>query len=155
MNRVRLRGILAAAALTLGLAAPAFAVSDPSEMLPNPAQERRAEHIGDQLRCMVCQNESIETSEADLARDLRHIVRQRVVAGDTDAQVMAWMQQRYGDFVRLRPPFRPLTWALWFSPVLAVLAAGAVALMAARRSRAPAAPLSEAEQARLRELMKS
>ncbi len=83
------------------LALPARAISDPAEMLANPAQEARAEQIGRQLRCLVCQNESIEDSGADLARDLRGIVRQRVAAGDTDSQITAWMVARYGEFVRL------------------------------------------------------
>lgn len=79
------------------LASPAYAVSDPAELLPNHAQELRAEAIGEQLRCLVCQNESVEQSDADLARDLRHIIRQRVVAGDSDQQVIDWMVARYGD----------------------------------------------------------
>lgn len=145
-----MRGLLVALALLI--AVPAWAVSDPAEMLPNPAQERRAERIGSELRCLVCQNESIEDSEADLARDLRRIVRQRVAAGDSDRQVIAWMVGRYGDFVRLRPPFEPLTFLLWFSPVLA-LGAGAVAVVAGRRRQKPVPPLSEAERARLADLL--
>ncbi|MBV9783805.1 MAG: cytochrome c-type biogenesis protein CcmH [Acidisphaera sp.] len=138
--------------LLLLLAGPAWAVSSPSEMLPDRAQEQRAERIGEQLRCLVCQNQSIEDSEADLARDLRGIVRSRVVAGDSDRQVIAWMQARYGDFVRLDPPFRPLTWLLWSSPVLA-LAVGAGAVLAGRRRHAAPAPLSDAERARLADLL--
>ena len=121
-------------------------------MLPNAGQESRAEQIGKQLRCLVCQNESIEDSGADLARDLRAVVRQRVSAGDTDAQVTAWMVARYGDFVRLRPPFNAVTALLWLSPLLA-LAAGLGLVLVGRRSRlAPAVPLSEAERTRLAEL---
>jgi len=135
-------------------AAPAWAISDPAEMLPNHAQELRAEAIGQQLRCLVCQNESIEDSNADLARDLRRIVRQRVVAGDTNRQVIAWVVARYGDFVRLRPPFRPLTWLLWFSPAIA-LGAGTTAVLLARRHRSqPPAPLTDAERVRLAELLR-
>ena len=142
---------LAVALLAL-LATPAAAVSDPNEMLPNPAQETRAELIGKQLRCLVCQNESIEDSGADLAKDLRGIVRQRVTAGDTDAQVTAWMVARYGEFVRLRPPFNLLTAALWLSPVLTVLAGLGLAALG-RRSRAVAPePLTDAERGRLAEL---
>ncbi len=134
------------------LAGPALAISDPAEMLPNPAQEAHAEQIGRQLRCLVCQNESIEDSGAPLAHDLRAIVRQRVAAGDNDAQITAWMVARYGDFVRLRPPFNAVTALLWLSPVLA-LAVGATLLVFGRRSRpAPPAPLSAAEQARVAEL---
>jgi cytochrome c-type biogenesis protein CcmH len=135
------------------LAMPARAVSDPGEMLPNRAQELRAEAIGEQLRCLVCQNQSIEDSNADLARDLRHIVRSRVVAGDSDRQVMDWVVARYGDFVRLRPPFRPLTLLLWLSPVLAVCVGGAAALIARRHRSAPPAPLSDVERAKLADLL--
>jgi cytochrome c-type biogenesis protein CcmH len=134
------------------LAAPAFAISDPAEMLPDPAQEARAEAIGSQLRCLVCQNESIEDSGADLARDLRSIVRQRVRAGDSDQQVIDWMVGRYGNFVRLRPPLNASTLLLWGSPVLALLAGGAAVLLARRNRPAPPAPLTEAERARLAEL---
>ena len=148
-----MRKALAALFLLAVLLAPgvARAVSDPAEMLPDPAQEQRAEQIGRQLRCLVCQNESIEDSGADLARDLRRIVRQRVAAGDSDAQVTAWLVARYGNFVRLSPPFTPMTAVLWLSPVLA-LALGGVFAWGAMRRRAPPPPLSPAEQARLAEL---
>lgn len=134
------------------LAGPAHAISDPAEMLRDPVQEARAEQIGKQLRCLVCQNESIEDSGADLAHDLRSIVRQRVTAGDTDDQVTAWMVARYGDFVRLRPPFNAVTALLWLSPVLAV-ALGLGLVVLGRRSRVPPPPpLSDAERARVAEL---
>jgi cytochrome c-type biogenesis protein CcmH len=140
--------------LLLG-AAPAWAISDPAEMLPNPAQEARAEAIGHQLRCLVCQNESIEDSAADLARDLRHVVRQRVAAGDSDAQVIAWMVARYGNFVRLRPPLDPATLLLWGSPVIALLAGGGAAWLAARRRPPPLPDLTAEERARLAELTRT
>ncbi len=143
--------IAAFALLGVMLAAPAFAINDPREMLPNPAQEARAEAIGSQLRCLVCQNESIEDSGAGLAADLRAIVRQRVVAGDTDKQIMAWMVARYGQFVRLKPPLTLATVLLWFTPVLG-LAIGAAAVWFGRKHRAEPAPLSEAERIRLAEL---
>jgi len=134
--------------------APARAVSDPAEMLPDRAQELRAEAIGEQLRCLVCQNQSIEDSHAELAADLRRIVRGRVAAGDSDRQVIEWVVARYGEFVLLRPPFRPLTWLLWLSPVL-TLGVGAGAVLFARRRQNPApAPLSEAERSRLAELLR-
>jgi cytochrome c-type biogenesis protein CcmH len=149
------RARLILAGLLMGLmllAGPAHAIDDPAEMLSNPAQETRAEQIGRQLRCLVCQNESIEDSGADLARDLRHIVRQRVAAGDTDQQVVAWMVARYGDFVRLRPPFNAVTALLWLSPVLA-LAIGIGLVVMGRRTRiATPAPLTDAERARLSDL---
>ena len=146
--------LLAAFLLLLALAGPALAISDPAEMLPNPQQEQRAEAIGRQLRCLVCQNESIEDSGADLARDLRAVVRQQVAAGRTDRQVTDWMVARYGNFVRLRPPLDAFTLLLWFSPVVALLAGFGAALLA-RRPRKPPAPLSEAEQARLAELTRT
>jgi cytochrome c-type biogenesis protein CcmH len=141
--------------LLLLAAAPAHAVSDPGELLPDRQQELRAEAIGHQLRCLVCQNESVEESNADLARDLRHIIRQRVVAGDTDQQVTAWMVARYGDFVRLRPPFNAETFVLWTAPGLALLAGIGAVLIARRRRPAPLEPLTEAEQRRVTDLMKS
>ncbi len=137
------------------LATPAFAVSDPAELLPNRAQELRAEAIGHQLRCLVCQNESVEESNADLARDLRRIIRQRVVAGDSDRQVIDWMVARYGDFVRLRPPFNGLTLVLWGAPLIALLVGTTAALLARRRRPAAPPPLSDAERRRLADLLKS
>lgn len=140
--------------LGLTLSGPALAVSNPAEMLPDPAQEKRAEAIGSQLRCLVCQNESIEASEADLARDLRHVIRERVRAGDSDQQVINWMVARYGNFVRLRPPFNGETVVLWLAPLLAV-SGGAAAAWLARRRRAPAPePLSADEQRRLADILK-
>ena len=146
---------VAALAMLVTLAAPAYAISDPAERLPNPAQEARAVELGGQLRCLVCQNESIEDSGADLARDLRHIVRERVAAGQSDPEIVAWMTARYGDFVRLKPPFTPLTALLWASPLVAVLA-GAAAFWASRRAPpAPVAALTPTEQTRLRDLLNS
>jgi cytochrome c-type biogenesis protein CcmH len=137
------------------LAGPAYAVSDPAEMLPDPAMEARAEQIGHQLRCLVCQNESIEDSNADLAKDLRGKVRARIAAGDSDDATTSWVVARYGDFVRLRPPFTAATAVLWGSPVLAVLAGLGFALVARRRAPAPLAPLTEAERQRLDSLTRS
>ena len=133
-------------------AAPALAISDPAEMLPNPAQEARAENVGRQLRCLVCQNESIEDSNADLARDLRRIVRSRIAAGDADSQAIEWVVARYGDFVRLRPPMNAATALLWASPVLAVLGGLGFALLSRRRAPAVPDPLTEAERSRLADL---
>ncbi len=141
--------VLRVAAVLLLLASPAYAVSDPAEMLPDPALEARAEQVGHQLRCLVCQNESIEDSNADLAKDLRGKVRARIAAGDSDDAATSWVVARYGDFVRLRPPFTAATAVLWASPVLAVLAGLVFAVMARRRAPAPLAPLTEAERRRL------
>ncbi len=142
-------------ALAVWLALPALvahAVSNPSEMLADPATEARAQDIGKQLRCMVCQNESVEESEADLARDFRKIIRARLQDGATDRQVMEWMTARYGSFIRLRPPFNALTAALWASPVLALgIGLGFVLLSRRRPGQAPA-PLTEAERTALEKL---
>lgn len=137
------------------IASPVFAVSDPAELLPDHQQEQRAEAIGHQLRCLVCQNESVEESNADLARDLRRIVRQRIVAGDSDQQVIDWMVARYGNFVRLNPPFNAMTFVLWGAPGLALLAGGAAVFFARRRRPTPPEPLTDAEQRRLADLLKT
>lgn len=118
------------------------------------AQETRAEAIGDQLRCLVCQNESIEGSSATLAKQLRIIIRQHVVAGDSSKSIMDYMVQRYGIFVLLKPPFMPLTWLLYATPFLALILGFLVAWLARRNRISAPAPLSEADRARLDELLK-
>ncbi|BCI65630.1 cytochrome c-type biogenesis protein [Acetobacter aceti] len=145
---------LKATLLLVCLSAPvmAWAVDDPSEMLPDPKQERQAEAIGAQLRCLVCQNESIEDSSAGLARDLRKVVREHVAKGESSQQVIDWMVARYGNFIRLSPPVTIATLLLWGMPVLALLIGIVSAVMIFRRRTATPAPLSAAEQARLREL---
>jgi len=115
-------------------------------------QEQRAEAIGGQLRCLVCQNESIEDSGATLAKQLRVIIRQHVVAGDSTKDIMDFMVQRYGIFVLLKPPVSPLTWLLYAMPFLALTSGGFMA-WASRRHRAPPPPLSEAEATRLKKLL--
>jgi cytochrome c-type biogenesis protein CcmH len=142
--------VLAAAlcAVVLGTAT-AFAV-EPGEMLKDPKLEARAEAISKTLRCVVCQNETIDDSEAPLAHDMRLLVRERLVAGDTDAQARAYLVARYGDFVLLKPPVQANTILLWTAPfVLLVIGAGLFAL----RMRAPGAPapapLSAEEQSAL------
>jgi cytochrome c-type biogenesis protein CcmH len=131
------------------LAGPAWAISDPAEALPNPAMEARAVEIGRQLRCLVCQNESIEDSGADLARDLRKIVRTRLAAGETETEITDWLVSRYGDFVRLRPPVNAGTLILWGSPVLCLLIGGWIVMSTLRRKAAPPPPLTDAERKRL------
>jgi cytochrome c-type biogenesis protein CcmH len=127
------------------------AVSSPADMLPDAALEERARALGKEIRCMVCQNQSIEDSEVALARDLRLIVRERIVAGDSDSAVKAFLHARYGDFVLLRPPFAWSTAILWATPLVALLAGFGLILAARRRMAAPAAPtpLSAEEQHRL------
>ncbi len=139
-------------ALALLVAVPALAVDDPKEMLPDPALEARAEAVGSQLRCLVCQNESIEDSQAPLAHDLRQIVRERVKAGDSNRQIIGWMVARYGNFIRLSPPFTPTTALLWGTPVLGLLLGGTAAWLARRKQGSAPAPLNEAERARLETL---
>jgi cytochrome c-type biogenesis protein CcmH len=134
----------------LGIVArPAFAVR-PDEMLSNPRLEARAEQIGRELRCLVCRNQSIEDSEADLAHDLRLLVRRRIVAGDSNAKIIAYIRSRYGDYVLLQPPFELSTLLLWGGPPL-VLLVGAAAVMLFYRKRGPpeAAPLDTEEERRL------
>ena len=147
-----MRQLVAVAVLLLVLApAVAPAVESPAEMLPNPVAEQRAEAIGRQLRCLVCQNEDIEDSGADLARDLRRIVRAQVAAGRTNGQIMRWMTARYGNFVRLSPPLDVATLLLWLMPVLAVGTGLLAAVLAfgRQRRRAPPPPLTENERRRL------
>lgn len=137
--------LLAAPASLLMPAAPAGAVL-PDEMLVDPALEARARAISQELRCVVCQNQSIDDSDAPLAKDLRLVVREQLTQGRTDAQTMDYVVQRYGNFVLLRPPVEPATWALWLGP-FAVLLGGGAALAAWSRGRKPAdvAPLTDAE----------
>lgn len=113
--------LLCALTFVISAAGVAFAVDSPGEMLQNPVQEQRAETIGAQLRCLVCQNESIEDSSAPLARDLRRVVREQVQSGKTDQQIMLWMTDRYGTFIRLSPPFSITTALLWIMPGLALI----------------------------------
>jgi cytochrome c-type biogenesis protein CcmH len=138
------------------LAAPARAVR-PDEMLADPALEARAREIGQELRCLVCRNQSIDDSDADLAHDLRVLVRERLTAGDTNQQVIAYVRARYGDFVLLRPPFAAGTVLLWVGP-LAILLLGAFGVMRFYRGRASAgapdtAALTPDEQRRLRAVL--
>lgn len=117
-------------------------------------QEKRAEAIGSQLRCLVCQNESIEESNAKLAGQLRGIIRTQVKQGVPDKQILNYMVQRYGIFVLLKPPFSPLTWLLYAMPVLALAAGLAIFWFGRRRGGNAPKPLDEAEAARLEELLR-
>jgi cytochrome c-type biogenesis protein CcmH len=146
-----MRSVLALlAALVIGTAAHAV---QPDEVLKDPALEQRARHISAGLRCMVCQNQSIDDSDAPLAKDLRLLVRERLQAGDTDRQVEDFLVQRYGEFVLLRPTFGTHTLLLWLAPAL-VLALGAIGAFAALRRRPhSAAALDADEQAALDALL--
>lgn len=136
-------------------ATPGLAVQ-PDEVLDDPALEARAREISAGLRCLVCRNESIDESNADLARDLRLLVRERVLAGDSNEEVVAYIVERYGEYVLLRPRTDGANLILWLAGPLMLIVAGGVGLVfLRRRARAaePAAALSDAEKARLREIL--
>ncbi len=156
-----IRAVLLITLIVLGQAGwcPLARAVLPDEMLSNPLLEARARTISQDLRCLVCQNQSIDDSNAPLARDLRVLVRERLKAGDSDEAVVAYVTARYGDFARLNPPFQANTWLLWLGPLAVVLVggggtvwwlrsrAGAGALGAASQS------LSAEEQSRLAEVL--
>jgi cytochrome c-type biogenesis protein CcmH len=124
--------------LCAGMTSPARAIR-PDEVLANPVLEARARAIGSELRCLVCQNESIDDSDADLAHDLRMLVRQRLLAGDSDDEVKQYLVVRYGTYVLLKPPFNPETVFLWLGPLGFLLcAAGTAAVFYRRSARQPA-----------------
>ena len=136
---------------------PALAVQ-PDEVLEDPVLEERARDLSKGLRCLVCRNENIDESNADLARDLRLLVRERLVAGDSNDEAMDFIVDRYGEYVLLKPTIRGANWLLWAAGPMMLVLALAVALMYLRkRSVAGGAPedrgLSETEQARLKEIL--
>ena len=142
----------------LARVSPCLAVQ-PDEILPDPALEARARTLSHELRCMVCQNQSIDDSDAPLAHDLRLLVRERLKAGDSDGQVIDFLVARYGEFVLLKPRFEWHTAPLWLAPIALLLVGGATLWVALRRRRAAVAagpevvaPLSDQERARLTEL---
>jgi cytochrome c-type biogenesis protein CcmH len=135
-----------------------YAAVQPNEMLSNPALETRARALSQQLRCMVCQNESIDDSDAPLAHDLRVLVRERLQAGDSDAQILDFLVARYGEFVLLKPRLSWRTAALWgLPPALLLVGIGLLVIAAKRRRRevleAPADKLSIAEEAKLQRIL--
>jgi cytochrome c-type biogenesis protein CcmH len=139
------------AALVIG--GTALAVQ-PDEVLKDPAMEKRARDISAGLRCLVCQNQSIDDSDAQLAKDLRLLVRERLVAGDSDQQVRDYLVQRYGEFVLLRPTFRAQTVLLWLTPAVVLVLGAFGAYMALRRRPQPVGALDEEEQKALEALLK-
>jgi len=149
---VRAVSLLLLALVALGPAAHAV---EPSERLADPVLEARARAISKELRCLVCQNESIDDSGADLAHDLRVLLRQRIAAGDSDSQAVGYIVTRYGDFVLLKPPVEPATYALWFGPAALLLVAAAGTAIYLRRPRPDDAPLplDDAERRRLETLL--
>ena len=145
--------LLPALVLLLALAGSAFAV-DPSERLADPALEARARQISEELRCLVCQNQSIDASDAQLAKDLRILVRERIAAGDSDDAVRSFLVERYGEFVLLRPRAHGVGLLLWVLPPLLLIVTGAGLFVASRRRLAPAdaVRLSAEEEAALKAL---
>lgn len=140
-----------AVALLLATQALTWAVQ-PNEILPDPALEARARALSAELRCLVCQNESIDESHADLARDLRLLIRERIVQGQSNAEIRDFLVSRYGDFILLNPPFKPTTWLLWLSPVMILLLGGWAIVQATGRRPLPPAPLTADEERQLEAL---
>jgi cytochrome c-type biogenesis protein CcmH len=159
MNMRKLIAVTMAVAFAALAASNAHAVQ-PDEIMPDAAKEARARDLSRELRCMVCQNQSIDDSDAPLARDLRLLVRERIAAGDSNSQVMDFLVARYGEFVLLKPRFNPHTLLLWLLPPLA-LAGGGAALWAFSRRRKAALgrdsllKLTTEEEARLERLLAS
>lgn len=152
-----MRRWLAACAVVLALAPLPGGAVQPDEILDDPALEARAREISKNLRCLVCRNESIDESNADLARDLRILVRERLKAGDSDEEVIAYLVDRYGEYVLLKPTTSGANMLLWLAgPTLLVIALATGAVYVRRRARArgePSAPLSPEEEARLKEIL--
>jgi cytochrome c-type biogenesis protein CcmH len=161
-----LAAFVAGLILVVALAAPPAGAVQPDEMLPDPALEARAREISKDLRCVVCQNQSIDDSNAGLARDMRILVRERLVAGDSNEDVKRFLVDRYGAFVLLKPPVNAATYALWLTPPAALLFGVAIIVLwyRGRRARLAAAgpdaeggatptPLSAEDEVRLRALL--
>ena len=144
--------MIRAIVIALLLAGPALAVQ-PDEMLSDKALEARARGLSEGLRCVVCQNQSIDESDAPLARDLRVVVREQLTLGKSDSEILAYVVARYGNFVLLKPPVEPATWVLWLGPFAVLFLGAAAVVMWSRRRRGPdAAPLSAAEIAEIERL---
>ena len=155
-----MRRMMAAFALLTLLAWPAAHAVQPDEIMSDPAKEARARELSRELRCMVCQNQSIDDSDAPLARDLRLLVRERIATGDSDSQVIDFLVARYGEFVLLKPRFSPHTLLLWLLPPLALIGGGvALWFYSRRRSNEGTASdpallhLTQEEEARLERLL--
>jgi cytochrome c-type biogenesis protein CcmH len=129
------------------------AAPDPADMLKDPGQEARARTLFHQVRCVVCQNESIDDSEAELAHDLRQLIRGQVAAGKTDAEIQSFLISKYGDFILLKPRFNVMTAVIWVVPFAIVAAGVGVLIMRRRRSPEPTAELSADEEERLKSLV--
>jgi cytochrome c-type biogenesis protein CcmH len=151
---LRRKLLLLLLALLAFLPGPALAVQ-PDEVMKDPVLETRARALSGEMRCLVCQNESIDDSEAPLARDIRVLIRERIGKGESNDSVRAYLVSRYGDFILLKPPFKPETLLLWLSPVLTLGLGLAAALYARRRAPSATPRLSEDEEARLAALTSS
>jgi cytochrome c-type biogenesis protein CcmH len=138
-------------AILPGVGAPVAAADAPM----SPAVQARWDHIAAELRCLVCQNESLASSNAELAVDLRRELRGLIEQGRSDADIRSFLVSRYGDFVLYKPEVKPVTWLLWFGPFVLLLGALAVALRLMRRKAAAPAPLTDSERARVRQLLES
>jgi len=145
----RLRAVL----MAIAAVALVGSASEPSERLPDPAQESRARVLFKEVRCLVCQNESIDDSEAQLAGDLRRIVREQVKAGRSDGEIRAFLVQRYGEFVLLKPRFSAGNAALWLAPAGVLLVGGVLMIGLLRRREAEQTELSQEEEDRVRQLL--
>ena len=132
----------------LGASAAAWAV-EPKEMLKDPALEARAREVSQQLRCVQCQNETIDESHAEIARDMRVLVRERITAGDSNQQIVDYMRSRYGDYVLLKPRFMSSTLALWIGPFLILVIGGFIVASRLKQRGQAVAPLSPDERAAL------
>jgi cytochrome c-type biogenesis protein CcmH len=146
VRRVGRIGAAFAAALAAAVLCMGAASDDPAERLHNPVQEARARHMFQQLRCVVCQNESIDDSQADIAGDLRRIVRRQIVAGKTDIEIRDFLVARYGEFILLTPTATPGNAALWLTPFLLIVLGGGYLWIKSRRPAAPDTVLSEEEE---------
>jgi cytochrome c-type biogenesis protein CcmH len=130
-----IRSTLLSAFILLSLSGLAMAGGMPHDRLSDPALETRAQHLFTELRCLVCQNQTIADSDARIAHDLRLLVRTRLQDGESDAAILEYIHSRYGDFVLMRPPVRAGTWGLWFGPVLILILGGASVIQIMRRAR--------------------
>lgn len=149
-----MRRYIIVAVLLAAMPFSALAV-EPDEMLSDPVLEARAREISKELRCVVCQNQDIDSSNAGVARDLRILVRERLTKGDTNAEVMTYIQARYGDYVLLKPPFKPETYVLWLAPIVLVLfgAAGVIAVLSTAGRRKAEETLNLEEERVVAELL--
>jgi cytochrome c-type biogenesis protein CcmH len=155
MQRWRRLRVIVMAGFSAAMPLPALAVQ-PDEILPDAALEHRAREISGGLRCLVCQNQSIDDSDAPLAKDLRLIVRERLKTGDSDQAVIDYVVARYGDFVLLKPPLKPATLLLWLSPLLLLMGGawyGVRAMRAQRPDGDRPAPLTDAERKKLKDIL--